>query len=111
MPIQQWSDGILLVELGDEPQFSEDMQSLTDLLDKNGPMCVVANVASVKYLNSSSLAALLRVRQRLVAAGKHMRLCSIPDSVWGILLVTGLDKVFDCCPDVSSALASLQLEP
>jgi hypothetical protein len=29
--------------------------------------------------------------------------------VWGVLMITGLDKIFDFTDDVTTALASLQL--
>ena len=38
-----------------------------------------------------------------------MRICSVDDQVWGVLMITGLDKIFDFTDDVSTALASLQL--
>src|SRR5688572_29162864 len=110
MPLQQWSDEIVVVDLGDEPQFSEDMHAVRDRLDADGPVDVVLKMEAVRHLSSSNIGALLRLRQRLVNAGRHLRLCCMPDSLWGLLMVMGLDKVFECSPDVSSALASLQLE-
>jgi len=110
MPIQQWSDGILLVDLADEPQFTDDLQSISERIDSHGPVCVVLNLAGLKQVSSSQITALLRMRRKIVAGRKRMRLCCVPDLVWGVVLVMGLDKVFDFSPDVPSALASLQLE-
>lgn len=110
MPIQQWSEGILLADLADEPQFSEEMQAVIDRLGGYPPPNVVLNFGQVSHINSTNISQLLRVRQRLVDADRHLRLCSVPDSVWGVLLTTGLDKVFELSPDVSAALASLQLD-
>jgi hypothetical protein len=39
-----------------------------------------------------------------------MRLCAVNTHVWGLLLVTGLDKVFNFSDDVSMGLASVQIE-
>ena len=39
-----------------------------------------------------------------------MKLCALSTGIWGVLLVTGLDKVFEFCDDVPSGLASLQLD-
>jgi hypothetical protein len=37
-------------------------------------------------------------------------LCDVNTQVWGVLLVTGLDKIFDYTNDVATALAMLQIE-
>ncbi|MEX2672539.1 MAG: STAS domain-containing protein [Phycisphaeraceae bacterium] len=109
MPIQQWSREILLLDMRDEPQFSEDLQQVAEQLDDR-PCDVVANLAAVTQISSTGLGDLLQLRQRLVNDGRQLRLCSVPDVVWSVMLVTSLDKVLDFSPDVSSALASLQLD-
>ena len=109
MAIEQWSQSIVLVDLADEPQFSEDMAGLAERLGNGRPAHVVFNLAAVRHFNSSNISQLLRTRQTLVAADRRLILCSVPDAVWGVMLVTGLDKVFEFSPDVPSALASLQL--
>ena len=52
---------------------------------------------------------MLRLRQKCIAANRRLQLTTLPDVVWGIILTTGLDKVFEYTPDVPSALAKLQL--
>jgi len=70
---------------------------------------VILDLSSVSYLNSSNIAQMLRLRKRLNTGGRNMRICSVDDQVWGVLMITGLDKIFDFTDDVSTALASLQL--
>ncbi|MBI1375216.1 MAG: STAS domain-containing protein [Phycisphaera sp.] len=110
MPIQQWSDDILMVELNDEPVFSEEIQALSDRVDK-GPDChVVLNLGNITRLNSSNISQLLRIRKKQINKDVQLRICSVPDSLWGVMLITGLDKIFDFQSDVPSALASLQID-
>lgn len=111
MPIEAWSDEITILELGDEPAFSEDMASLMQRLDANEDAIpdMIVNLAAVTYLNSSNIAQLLRLRKRVNTAGRNMRICAVEDQVWGVLMITGLDKIFDFTDDVTTALASLQL--
>jgi anti-anti-sigma factor len=109
MPVHEWSDEILLAELASEPEFSDDIAAVNDLLDAEAHH-VVLNLAAVGHLNSSNLAQLLRVRKRVTEAERALFLCAVPDEVWGVLLVTGLDKVFNVAEDVPSALASLQMD-
>ena len=42
-----------------------------------------------------------------MACGSRLRICSVGDQVWGVILVTGLDKLFEFQPDVAMALAAL----
>lgn len=108
-----WSDNITISELSDEPALSEELNALIDRfvsLDEGKVPHLVLNFAGVTYINSSNLAQLLRLRKRMAEAGRLMKLCSVADEVWSVMLVTGLDKVFRFAPDPMTALASLQIE-
>ena len=110
MPINEWSDEILIAELNDEPQFSEDITALMRQLEESEQVPdVIVNLQSVTYLNSSNIAQLLKLRKTVSAANRRLRVCSVDDQVWGVLLITGLDKIFDFTDDVTTALASLQI--
>ena len=109
MPIQQWSDQIIVVDLTDDPQFTDELNSLTDQLERDPPKDVVLDMQGVTYVNSSNIAKLLRVRKAVIARDRRMFLTGMSTQVWGILLVTGLDKIFDVADDTASALTSLQM--
>ncbi|HMN96964.1 MAG TPA: STAS domain-containing protein [Phycisphaerales bacterium] len=110
MPINDWSDEIAIAELSDEPAFSEDVAALMRRFEGDGrPADVVLDLRAVTYLNSSNIAQLLRLRKKVTSAGRRMRICAVPDSVWGVMMVTGLEKIFEFTDDVATALASLQL--
>ncbi|MEX2219758.1 MAG: STAS domain-containing protein [Phycisphaerales bacterium] len=107
-----WSDDIAIAELADEPALSDELNGLiARIQDAAHPAPhIVLNLAGVTYLNSSNIAQLLRLRQNLAKRGRRLKLCSITDQVWSVMLVTGLDKVFMFAPDPMTALAGLQLE-
>jgi len=109
MPLTEWSEEILLAELAEEPIFSEEMGNLMSRLECGEARHVVLDLRNVMGLNSSNLAQLLRLRKRVGSLGKRLRLCGVRDTVWSVLLVTGLDKVFDFNEDVTAALASMQM--
>jgi len=111
MPIHEWSEDILIAELNVEPAFSEDMDSLQRRLTEAEPdlPAVIVNMKAISYINSSNMAQLLRLRKHLATHQGRLRLCSIDKSVWSVMIVAGLDKLFECNEDVSTALASLQL--
>lgn len=116
-----WSDNIVVVELADEPALSDELAGVIQRVtqpDKPGSPGtpgsnvphVVLNFAGVSYVNSSNLAQLLRLRKRLAECKRSLRLCSVSEDVWSVLMVTGLDKVFRFAPDPMTALAGIQLE-
>src|SRR4029079_2663824 len=108
--IQNWSDDVLLVELSDDPQFTDDMTALLETVESVGKCSVVLDFKNVSFLNSSNIAKLLKLR-KMVVVNQHrkLKLCCVSTHVWGVFLVTGLDKIFDVFDDVSIGLASLQL--
>ena len=108
MAIQEWSDEIVVVELADDPQFTDELTSVTDMIDKN-PRHVVLNFNVVGFINSSNVAKLLRLRKAVSTNGRKLILCEVNTQVWGVFLVTGLDKIFDFTNDIATALATLQL--
>ena len=109
MAIQKWSDEITIVELSDDPQFTEDLDGLMDSVESN-PTDVVLNLSAVGFINSSNVAKLLRVRKVMLAVDRRLVLCDVNAQVWGIFLVTGLEKIFEFTSNVAIALASLQME-
>lgn len=109
MSIENWSENILVVELQDDPAFSDDLTALTDQLESRQDVDVVLSLAAVKYLNSSNIAKLLKIRKKLITGKRRLVLCGIDTSIWGLFLVTGLDKVFEFADNVANALANVQL--
>lgn len=108
----EWSDSIVIADLADEPALSEELAAIAERLsakDATVPS-VVLNFANVTYVNSSNLAALLKIRKLVTERGRRLRLCSLSDEVESVLRVTGLDKIFRFAPDPMTALAGLQIE-
>jgi anti-anti-sigma factor len=108
MTIQHWSDEITLAELADDPQLTDEMSALADVLAEK-PANVVLSLAGVSFINSSNIAKLLRLRKQMINAERKLILCGVNNQVWGVFLVTGLDKIFEFTTDVSTALAKMQL--
>jgi anti-anti-sigma factor len=107
--IERWSDNILVVELQDDPGFADDLVALIEQLDTRKDVDVVLNFAGINYLNSSNIAKLLKLRKKLITNKRRLVLCEINTNVWGLFLVTGLDKVFEFSDNVSTALTGLQI--
>ncbi|MDG2200689.1 MAG: STAS domain-containing protein [Phycisphaerales bacterium] len=115
MPLNTWSENIMIAELSDEPMFSEDMDGLLQRLEEavkseESIPNVVVDLKSVATVNSSNLGALLKLRTTLGQNDRRLLICSITDGVWTALLATGLDRVFAFSENVTTALATLQME-
>jgi anti-anti-sigma factor len=110
MPIQQWSQRIWVVQLGDEPGFTEDLATVHEASTQAQFLPdIVLDLSGVKHVNSSQLSALLRMRKNAIDNDARLRLAQPCDPVWAVFLATGLDKVFEFTPDVTIALAELQI--
>lgn len=110
MSVKDWSENILLAELQDDPLFSDDLNTLQEAVERRPGAHAVLDFSGVNFLNSSNIAKLLKLRKLMHAAGNgKLRLCGINTGVWGVFLVTGLDKIFEFNDDVPSGLASVQL--
>lgn len=111
MAIDRWSDNILVVDLQNDPAFTDDLSSLLEQVEQDDGTSVVLNFAGVNYVNSSNIAKLLKLRKKLLSERRRLVLCEINTNVWGLFLVTGLDKVFEFADNVAMALASVQITP
>ena len=107
MAVQRWSENTLVVRLSDDPELSEDMAEIAATL-RNVCCDVVLDLADLRLLRSSGISKLLRLRKKINEHQKRLMLCSLQDSVWGIFLATGLDRVFEFADNVTEALARLQ---
>jgi len=108
MAIQEWSENITVVELSEDPQFTDEMAALMDRLAGN-PTDVVLNFGAVGFINSSNISRLLRLRKAMITNQRRLILCNVNSQVWGVFLVTGLDKIFEFVDDTATALATIQL--
>jgi anti-anti-sigma factor len=108
MAIEKWSDDVTIARLASDQHLAGEMQTLLEMAAENA-VDLVLDMAGVKYINSSHIARLLKLRKLLVGSERRLILAGVDAQVWGTFLVTGLDKVFDFAASVPTALASLQV--
>tara|TARA_B100000902_G_C26639967_1_gene588605 strand:- start:64 stop:432 length:369 start_codon:yes stop_codon:yes gene_type:complete len=109
MPLQNWSDDIVIAELHDEPHFSEDTDVIKSKLEEDNHFDIILDLSNVTKLNSSNLGALVEIHKKAINKKRKLILSSIQDGAWSVMLVTGLDRVFRFATDVTTALALVQL--
>lgn len=111
MSVEQWSETVLLGELADDPQYADDLTAIIEQCTNNAQLDVLLNFAQVNYLNSSNIAKLLKLRKLVTITNERkLKLCGVSRQVWGVFLVTGLDRIFEIVEDVPTGLASMQID-
>ena len=109
MPLENWSDSVVVVRLADNPNMAEDLEALEQAILQR-KVHAVLDFSGVKMLNSSNLGKLIKIRRQMNAVESRLVLCGTNDHVWGAFLVTNFDKLFEFSPDVTTALAMLQIQ-
>ena len=109
MGIQNWSEEIILVDLPQEPEIGDELQTVTEMVRDRGDCDVVIDFSRVDIVTSSSLSKLLKLRKLLADCGHRLIFCSVAAATKGIFTVTGLDGIFEITDDKFVALASLQM--
>lgn len=103
MAIEIRPDRTLVVRLGDDPQFSPELEDVArDQYPQ--PPAVVIDFGTVRHINSSGIARLLRLRKRLIEENGRLVLCGLNPQVTSVFQVTGLDKIFNFAEDSDNAL-------
>ena len=109
MGIQNWSEEIILVDLPQEPEIGDELNSVTEMVRDRGDCEVVIDFSEVDIVTSSSLSKLLKLRKLMTDCGHRLVFCSVAPATKGIFTVTGLDGIFEIADDKFVALASLQM--
>jgi len=107
--IQNWSENIILVNLAQEPDMSEELRTVCEIISEGRNCDVAVDFSGVDIITSSSIAKLLRLRKLLISNKSQLILCGLKSQTKNIFLVTGLDGVFEFVNDKFIALASLQM--
>ena len=109
MGIQNWSDEIILVDLQQEPQMGEELNTVVGMVRDRGNCDVVIDFSSIDIVTSSSLSKLLKLRKLLADCSHKLVFCNVAPATKGIFSVTGLDGIFEIVEDKFIALAGLQI--
>ena len=108
MPLEKWSDNVIVVHLADDPQFTDDVEGVEQHVAQ-GRADAVLDFGSVRLVNSSNIARLLRLRNKMTQHDSRLVLCNMSTQGWSAFLITGLVKVFTVSDNVPTALATLQM--
>ncbi|MFH1046584.1 MAG: STAS domain-containing protein [Candidatus Omnitrophota bacterium] len=83
---------------------SPDLRKCFDKLIKEQKKKVLLNLSQVGYIDSSGLATLVEMLQRMKRFGGALRLSNLSDKVRGLFEITKLEKLFAIFTSESEAL-------
>ncbi len=107
MGIQNWSEDTILVDLLQEPEMRDELETVVEMVRDRSNCDVVIDFSGVDIVTSSSLSKLLKLGEMLSGNGHKLVLCSVAASTKGIFMITGIDGNFEFADDKSVVLASL----
>ena len=110
MGIQDWSENVILVTVAPEPDMSDEIKTVIEIVRQRGNcgVGVVVDFSDAELVTSSSLAQLLRLQKVLDDHNQHLVICGAGARTKGVFNVTGLDNVFEFVADKFTALAGVQ---
>jgi len=97
---------VLILDISGEIDIntSPDLRKCFDKLIKDQNKKVLLSLDSVDYIDSSGLATLVEMLQRMKRFGGVLRLASLSDKVKGLFEITKLDKLFGIFSNEEEAL-------
>src|SRR3974390_672841 len=99
MGIKTWSKNMVLVALPAEPQMSDELKAVADIIKDRGDCDVVTDFSAIDIISSSSLSKLLKLRKQLADSGHQLIFCNVAPATKGIFAVTGLEGIFKVVDD------------
>ena len=107
MGIQDWSEDTILVDLPQEPEMGNELETIMGMVHDRGGCEVVIDFSDVDIITSSSLSKLLKLRKILDDFDHKLTLCSVAAATKGIFMITGLDCFFEFADNKSEVLSSI----
>ncbi|MHC4118833.1 MAG: STAS domain-containing protein [Planctomycetota bacterium] len=108
MGIRNLSEDVLLVTLPQQPQQSDELDTINTMLSETIDHDVVIDFSQVEILTSESLCGLLILSRLLEGAGRGLLLCGVAPPIKDIFVRTGLSSVFEFAGSEPDALARLK---
>jgi anti-sigma B factor antagonist len=107
VPAARTEGGALIVSLRGEIDLQNSPELRTELIDlytKHSPSRVVLNLAQVPYMDSSAIAVLVELLQKVRKTGGRVFLTNLQPRVKGLLEIARLGSIFGIVDDEQAAI-------
>jgi anti-anti-sigma factor len=85
-----------------------DRSEVLRMLEKTQEPNVVLDFRFVKFLSSSALGMLIRVKKKSNDFKIQLKLCNIDAEIQKVFKITGLNRILEIFPDTAAAVASFK---
>lgn len=101
-------DGVVILEIEGEIDLNSSpiMRKKFEELIKNNVIKVIVNFQQVNYIDSSGLATIIEMLQRLKKVQGELRLTNMSEKIKNLFEITKIDKLFQMYPNEQEALKS-----
>jgi anti-sigma B factor antagonist len=102
-------DGLPVIELAGRLEGGEDNLRLLGLIEdlaRENELDVVVNLKKVKWISSTGLGILMRVRNRFLEHGGALKLCEVSSRNLSLFAITRTNLLFDVYETESAAIAA-----
>jgi anti-sigma B factor antagonist len=104
-------DGISIISLEgnliEKNQATELIEEIESLIEKNASKFIL-NMASFKYMNSTGLNVMINILTKARKAGGEAVICSMPDKIKELMVITKLNSVFTIAETLEEAIQKLK---
>jgi anti-anti-sigma regulatory factor len=109
MSIQRWSEDVILVELPEELERHNELQTVIAMLRHEGPHDVVVDFSRVYGVHGAWLAQLQKIQRLAHERGHRLILCNVAPATRAVFTIAHIDDLFEFAQDRFTALAGPQL--
>jgi anti-sigma B factor antagonist len=107
----EYAENATIVTFVDEKILEEmDIQALQasvmSVVEEAERINLVLDFCNVQFLSSAVLGLLMRISKKVYEKEGQLKLCNISPRIYEIFKITRLNKIFDICEDVDSAIES-----
>ena len=93
MSVENWSDDVLLVSLPAEPEISDELGAVVEMVRDKRQCDLVIDFSGVHLITSATIAELLKLRELLIESGRRLVLCSVSMLIKGVFTVAALTQL------------------
>ena len=108
MGIRNLSEDVILVSLPEEPQASDELKTVNEIVSNKGDCDVIIDFSRVEVIISSSISNLLILHRSLGKFDRRLIVCNVSVPTKCVFTVAGLDGFFDFADDKFAALAAIK---
>ena len=101
-------NGIVIVTIGGQADIytSAELSKILDTYLARGQANILLDMGELEYLDSSTLAALLRIQKKARAAGGTVKLLNLGSGPQRVFEISGFLNLFETFPDREAAIRS-----